>query len=56
MAQGRGLREDWCGRGVDVSYVELPAADHLAGAGPGGPLAVDYLADRFDGEDAPSGC
>lgn len=56
VAQGRGLRDDWCDLGVDVSYVELPAAGHIGGAELGGPVAVDSLAKRFAGAAAPSSC
>lgn len=56
VAVGRGLVADWCARGVDVEYEELPAQTHIGGALAGAPNTVDWLADRFAGKDAPSSC
>lgn len=56
VEQGRGLRADWCALGVPVRYEELPLTGHVQGAALGGPIAVEWLDDRFAGSDAPSDC
>ncbi len=56
VAQGRGLRADWCALGVPVEYREFPAIEHVGGGVLGGPLAVNWLADRFADKSAPTTC
>lgn len=56
VAQGRGLRADWCAGGTTVQYTELPLTGHIGGAALGGTPAVNWLADRFAGSPAPSSC
>lgn len=56
VAVGRALVADWCGLGVDVEYEELPLQTHIGGAVAGAPNTIDWLADRFADDDAPSSC
>ncbi len=56
LAVGRGLFDEYCGRGVRVRFDVIPAAEHVTGAALGGPGAVGWLADRFAGRTAPDAC
>ena len=45
-----------CGAGSRVEYVELPGVQHGFIGSDSALQAVDWMADRFDGKDAPSTC
>jgi hypothetical protein len=47
MRVGSSLAEAYRRLGVDVTWVEVPAEHHLAGASAGAPGALDWLADRL---------
>lgn len=44
---GTQLRDEWCRRGVNAQFMEVPGADHISGTTLGTPLAIDWLAERF---------
>jgi hypothetical protein len=48
-AQAEATRDRWCAAGARVTWVTLPAAEHVLGAVEGVPLALAWLADRFAG-------
>ncbi|MBA0127154.1 hypothetical protein H0B56_16510 [Haloechinothrix sp. YIM 98757] len=52
---GLRLHNDWCAAGSTVSF-QTVAGDHVAAAVAGAPLAVEYLAGRFAGQQATSTC
>ena len=45
-----------CRRGATIQYVRSPIGEHLTGAGAYMGPAMQYLADRFAGRDAPNTC
>lgn len=53
--QGIKLHTDWCAAGAGVQLRPI-VGEHITGAIAGSPIAVDYLAGRFSGQDAPSTC
>lgn len=53
---GPALFSDWCARGADVEFTQLPAQEHLSGNVTGTPAAIEWMAERLAGEPAPSGC
>ncbi|MGI5351316.1 lipase family protein [Streptomyces sp. CA-250714] len=53
---GRGLRNDWCRRGASVQWQSLPLLEHIGSVSLGGPVATQWLADRFAGKPAPDNC
>jgi hypothetical protein len=46
----------WCGAGVPVQMVHVPAIDHLSAAAVGAPAVAAWLEGRVRGEPAPSNC
>lgn len=56
LAIAKRLFAEYCQRDVVTRYVEIPGAEHVAGAVAGAPGAVAWLADRFDGRPAPNSC
>ncbi len=54
--QALQLNGDWCDGGATVQFQPAVLGDHVVGAITGAPLAVDYLAGRFSGSDAPNTC
>lgn len=52
----RGLVANYCKKGVAVQYAEDSWSEHLFLAGSGAYPALNWLADRFAGVDAPSTC
>ncbi len=50
------LVRNWCNSGAQVTYVRTNAPTHSGAAYVGLPAAIDYLAQRFAGVPAPSGC
>lgn len=47
FALGPELRAEWCRRGTNAHFMEVPGADHLSATAVGTPLAIDWLAERF---------
>ncbi len=56
LSVGRELVDEYCERDVPTEFRVIPATEHIGGAAAGGSVAVDYLAGRFAGRPAPSGC
>jgi hypothetical protein len=54
--QAVATRDRWCARGADVTFVTLPAAEHVTAMVEGFPLAMQFLAARFAGDPVPSTC
>ncbi|MGQ0464583.1 MAG: lipase family protein [Sporichthyaceae bacterium] len=52
----RGLVANYCKKGVAVNYVEDSWSEHLFLAGSGAYPAMNWLAGRFAGAEAPSSC
>lgn len=56
IEQAQALFETYCAHGAKAQWTVLPGLDHAAGIFAGGPGAISYLGDRFDGTAAPSNC
>lgn len=50
------LQESWCAAGVNMSALWLGDVNHQKAAVIGGPSAVEWIADRFDGRRAEPNC
>lgn len=51
-----GLHDDYCALGVNVRLHTVQLAEHVSGGAALSPVAMEYLADRFDGEPVASDC
>ena len=54
--QGRRVFADWCAHGGQIELRTVHAGEHFLGFGRGGPVAMDWMAERFAGEPAGSDC
>jgi hypothetical protein len=54
--QAAATRDRWCTRGAEVTFVTLPAAEHVTAMVEGFPLAMEFLAARFAGRPTTSTC
>jgi hypothetical protein len=50
------LVEQYCASGVEVTYYQDPASDHVSLAFSGAPAAIEYLNARFAGQAVASTC
>lgn len=50
------LFQNYCRRGVRITYTVVPLTEHILAADGGAPAAVSWLASRFAGVPAPSNC
>lgn len=55
-SETRRLVADYCGRGVQLTYVEYPGTEHVTAETAGSGQALDWIADRFAGLPAPTTC
>lgn len=53
---GQGLRADWCTKGVPVQWQSFPGKTHVGTAIDGNGPALEWLGQRFAGQQAPSNC
>nr|WP_243859262.1 lipase family protein [Amycolatopsis arida] len=53
---GRDLRDRYCDRGATVRWQPIPLAEHIAGVAAGGPIAMEWLGQRFAGAPVVDSC
>ncbi|RZQ63292.1 lipase family protein [Amycolatopsis suaedae] len=53
---GTALRDRYCGAGATVQWQAFPLLEHIGGVSVGGPVATEWLGQRFAGTPAKSTC
>lgn len=56
IGQAHTLFNTYCAKGATAKWTVLPGLNHAAGIFAGGPGAISYLDDRFNGMAAPNDC
>lgn len=54
--QAQTLRDTYCASGVNVTWLPIPATEHVSGLVAGLPFATNFLADRFAGSPTAGNC
>ncbi|MFI6029663.1 lipase family protein [Amycolatopsis magusensis] len=53
---GQALLSRYCEKGVTAQWQTLPLLEHIGGVAAGGPLAIEWLGERFAGKASASSC
>jgi hypothetical protein len=56
FATAQGLAARYCQHGTSVTWRPMPFTEHIVGDVTGAPMAVSFLADRFNGSSAENDC